>query len=126
MKCADAEPEAGRAGRPDRGGERMLETSERLAIDGGPRAVSSTRERRRRFDEIEREALLQALENENLFRYLREDESQVRRFEGEFAGTIGSAHALAVSSGTAALICGLVGLGVGPGDEVILPGYTYI
>lgn len=104
----------------------MLETSERLAIDGGPKAVSTTMERRRRFDQIEREALLQALENENLFRYLREDESQVRLFEQQFAATIGSAHALAVSSGTAALICGLVGLGVGPGDEVILPGYTYI
>ncbi len=101
-------------------------TDTRLAIDGGRPAVSTPPAARRRFDAIEREALLQALENENLFRYLREDESQVRLFEEQFARTIGSAHALAVSSGTAALICGLVGLGIGPGDEVILPGYTYI
>jgi dTDP-4-amino-4,6-dideoxygalactose transaminase len=104
----------------------MTSATARLAIDGGTAAVTTPAPKRRRFDEIEREALLQALENENLFRYLREDESQVRVFERQFAETIGSAHALAVSSGTAALVCGLVGLGVGPGDEVILPGYTYI
>lgn len=97
-----------------------------LAIDGGPKAVTTTRESRRRFGQTEREALLQALENENLFRYLREDESQVRALERRFAGLIGASHCLAVSSGTAALVCGLVGLGIGPGDEVILPGYTYI
>lgn len=100
--------------------------ADRLAIDGGPRAVSSPRPARRRFDAAEREALLQALENENLFRYLREDESQVRVFERRFAEVIGARYVLAVSSGTAALICGLIGLGIGPGDEVILPGYTYI
>jgi 8-amino-3,8-dideoxy-alpha-D-manno-octulosonate transaminase len=99
---------------------------EKLAIDGGPRAVKSARSVQRRFGQVEREALLQALENENLFRYLREDESQVRVFERRFGELIGSPYCLAVSSGTAALICGLVGLGIGPGDEVILPGYTYI
>ena len=31
-----------------------------------------------------------------------------------------------VNSGTSALICALTGVGVGPGDEVIIPGYTYI
>ena len=34
---------------------------------------------------------------------------------------LGCRHALAVTSGTGALICGLVGLGIGPGDEVIVP-----
>src|SRR5918911_5239205 len=100
--------------------------AEKLAIEGGPQAVTTPRAPVRRFGETEREALLQALENENLFRYLREDESQVRVFERRFAELMGVPHCLAVSSGTAALICGLVGLGLGPGDEVILPGYTYI
>src|SRR5688572_2544197 len=104
----------------------MATALDRLAIDGGPRAVTTPREGKRRFDQAEREALLEALENENLFRYLREDTSQVRALEERFAGLMGAPHALAVSSGTAALHCGLVGLGVGPGDEVILPGYTYI
>ncbi len=99
---------------------------EKLAIDGGPKAVTTPREPQRRFDQEERAALLEALENENLFRYLREDSSQVRALEERFGALMGAPHALAVSSGTAALHCGLVGLGIGPGDEVILPGYTYI
>jgi 8-amino-3,8-dideoxy-alpha-D-manno-octulosonate transaminase len=99
---------------------------EKLAIEGGPKAVTTARGTQRRFGTTEREALLQALENENLFRYLREDESQVRALERRFGELIGAPHCLAVSSGTAALVCGLVGLGIGPGDEVILPGYTYI
>jgi dTDP-4-amino-4,6-dideoxygalactose transaminase len=48
------------------------------------------------------------------------------KFERELARKMGVEHALLVTSGTAALICGLAGLGVGPGDEVIVPGYTYI
>lgn len=100
--------------------------SEQLAIDGGPKAVTTARTPHRRFGEEEREALLQALQNENLFRYLRPDESQVRLFEQRFAEVMGSAHCLAVSSGTAALVCALIGLGIGPGDEVILPAYTFI
>ena len=31
-----------------------------------------------------------------------------------------------VNSGTSAIICALTGVGIGPGDEVILPGYTFI
>jgi 8-amino-3,8-dideoxy-alpha-D-manno-octulosonate transaminase len=38
----------------------------------------------------------------------------------------GCEYALAVGGGTAALICGLVGIGIGDGDEVIIPGHTYI
>ena len=33
---------------------------------------------------------------------------------------------MAVTSGTAALVCGLQGIGIGPGDEVIVPAYTWI
>src|SRR5437899_7208412 len=38
---------------------------------------------------------------------------------------MGSAHALAVNAGSSALICGLIGAGVGRGDEVIVPAYTW-
>jgi len=103
-----------------------LVTTEKLAIDGGPKTVTTPPMPHHRYGSEERAALLQALENENLFRYLRQDESQVAAFERRFAGIIGRKHCLAVSSGTAAIICGLVGLGIGPGDEVILPAYTYI
>ncbi len=48
------------------------------------------------------------------------------KFEKEFASYIGTKHALAVSSGTAALHTALVALGVGPGTEVILPTYGWV
>ena len=47
-------------------------------------------------------------------------------FEENFAEYNGSKHALAVNSGTTALELALKGCGIGEGDEVILPSYTYI
>src|SRR5262249_37191745 len=54
------------------------------------------------------------------------EHSTVRELEKKFAVRTGAKHALAVSSGTGALVCGLAALGIGPGDEVIVPGYTWI
>ena len=39
---------------------------------------------------------------------------------------MGAAYVLCVSEGTTALMCALAGLGIRPGDEVIIPTYTYI
>lgn len=50
----------------------------------------------------------------------------VREFEEEFSAYLSAKHALGVNSGTDALFLGLLGLGVGPGDEVLVPAYTYI
>ncbi|MHC4180824.1 MAG: UDP-4-amino-4,6-dideoxy-N-acetyl-beta-L-altrosamine transaminase [Planctomycetota bacterium] len=49
----------------------------------------------------------------------------VERFERAFAGYVGTAGAVAVSSGTAALHAAMFALGVGPGDEVIVPAMTF-
>ncbi|MBI3709087.1 MAG: DegT/DnrJ/EryC1/StrS family aminotransferase [Proteobacteria bacterium] len=49
----------------------------------------------------------------------------VRRFESDFAQRIGAGHALAVSNGTVALHLALLALGVGKGDEVIVPDLTF-
>ena len=51
---------------------------------------------------------------------------EVTQLEEAYAAQRGAKHALAVTSGTAALICALQGVGVGPGDEVIVPAYTWI
>ena len=59
-----------------------------------------------------------------LFRYYGTN-SRVERLEKEFAAKIGCKYALGVNSGTSALIAAMVAAGVGPGDEVILPGYTF-
>ncbi|MCE3287525.1 MAG: UDP-4-amino-4-deoxy-L-arabinose--oxoglutarate aminotransferase [Gaiellaceae bacterium] len=50
---------------------------------------------------------------------------KVEEFERAIAGTVGTAHAAVVSSGTAALHVVLLALEVGPGDEVIVPAYTF-
>src|ERR1700733_12571441 len=68
-----------------------------------------------------------ALQSKNLFRYLKPaEQSYSARFENEFRDAVQVRHVLAVNSGTSALICGLVGLGVSSGDEVIVPAYTYV
>jgi dTDP-3-amino-3,4,6-trideoxy-alpha-D-glucose transaminase len=51
---------------------------------------------------------------------------ELERFEEAFAAFCGAEHAAGVSSGTAALEIALRGLGVGPGDEVIVPTYSFI
>lgn len=50
---------------------------------------------------------------------------KVKRFESEFAEYIGTSHAIAVSSCTAGLHIALTALGIGPGDEVIVPTLTF-
>jgi dTDP-3-amino-3,4,6-trideoxy-alpha-D-glucose transaminase len=52
--------------------------------------------------------------------------SEVAAFEAEFADFCGVAHCVGVGSGTAALSLALLAAGIGPGDEVIVPGHTFI
>ncbi len=76
------------------------------------------------IDAEEEQAVLDVLRAKRLFRYYGPNPgpSQAEELEKEFATHTGVQHALGVTSGTAALICGLRGIGVGPGDEVIVPG----
>jgi perosamine synthetase len=50
----------------------------------------------------------------------------VNRFETAFAQEVGATHATTVSNGTVALHLAMLALGIGPGDEVIVPTLTYI
>lgn len=74
--------------------------------------------------------VLDVLEAGALFRYGSLDDPRFKHkvytFEREFEAACGVRHALALSSGSGALICALKALGVGPGDEVIVPAYTFI
>ncbi len=107
-------------------------TASLLAINGGTPARSRMDPYMapggKALDEAEEQAVLDVLRAKRLFRFSgpEEGESKADRFERAFAKSLGAAHALAVTSGTAALICGLQGIGVGPGDEVILPAYTWM
>lgn len=78
------------------------------------------------FDELEEQALLEVLESRSPFRYWGQgNPTKVLRFEEKFAEYMGASFALGVTSGTAALDCAVTGLGIGPGDEVIVPAYTW-
>lgn len=50
----------------------------------------------------------------------------IDRFQGDFARFIGTEHVVAVTNGTVALHLALLGVGIGPGDEVIVPTLTYV
>jgi dTDP-4-amino-4,6-dideoxygalactose transaminase len=50
---------------------------------------------------------------------------EVGAFEQEFASAVGAAHAIGVANGTDALTIALRALGVGPGDEVVVPSFTF-
>ena len=63
----------------------------------------------------------------NLFRVRSGGEmSECARLEQAIRDKTGMTHALFVASGTGALSCCLTGFEIGPGDEVIVPGYTFI
>ncbi|MEX0167525.1 DegT/DnrJ/EryC1/StrS family aminotransferase [Streptomyces sp. LMG1-1-1.1] len=75
------------------------------------------------YGDQERVALMRALEQGQWWRI---GGSEVDEFEREFAEYHGTEHALAVTSGTHALELALQVMGVGPGDEVIVPAFTFI
>jgi dTDP-4-amino-4,6-dideoxygalactose transaminase len=80
--------------------------------------------------EEEKKEVLEVLEAGYLFRYGSPDEpafkAKVYNLEQEVARMFNVKYAVALNSGTTALLVALSGLGVGPGDEVIVPGYTFI
>ena len=110
----------------------MTTTREQLAINGGPPARRTPMPPMypggMAIGEEEERAVVEVIRRKRLFRYYGPDgrPSRVAEFEDAFARHMGVQYARAVSSGTAALICALVGAGVGPGDEVIVPAYTWI
>jgi 8-amino-3,8-dideoxy-alpha-D-manno-octulosonate transaminase len=78
------------------------------------------------FDENERRALIEVWESASPFRYWGPGRPvKVLAFEEAFARAMGTKFALGVTSGTAALDCAMAALGIGPGDEVIVPAYTW-
>jgi 8-amino-3,8-dideoxy-alpha-D-manno-octulosonate transaminase len=81
------------------------------------------------YDQEERQEVLDVLESRSPFRWNRFDGKgtppKTISFEKEFAAHQGTKYCIGVTSGTTALITALAGLGIGPGDEVILPAWTW-
>lgn len=105
--------------------------TDKLAIDGGipvrdkplpppyPGALV--------MGEEEKLALIEVIEHKSPFRYYGPDMlNKVTEFENSLQDYLGTKHALCVTSATAALKVALVALGVSPGDEVLVPAYTFI
>lgn len=78
------------------------------------------------IDKDELQAISEVVSDNILERYVRPVNSRVSKFEKKFAAYSGTKYALAVSSGTTALICSLKSIGIGYGDEVIIPAHTYV
>ncbi len=120
-------------------------SAEKLAIDGGPRAVSElgpfpTKIGAEELLEIvdmwefspeSRAKIRQLIESEanlrgpHLFRYYNPKPSKVAAAEKAMLDLVGTKYCLAVNSCTSALVASYRALGVGAGDEVIVPAYTF-
>jgi len=74
------------------------------------------------LDGNERKYLLECLDTG----WISSEGPFVKRFEDEFAAKVGRKFGVAVSNGSVALDAAVVALGIGPGDEVILPAFTII
>jgi dTDP-4-amino-4,6-dideoxygalactose transaminase len=71
-------------------------------------------------------ALAPVFASGKLARYGGEGGGPLTKFEADFSKAFGVKHTLTVANGTGALIAALVAAGVGPGDEVLVPAYTWI
>ncbi len=82
------------------------------------------------FGDEERREVEDVLSSGYLSRYGSDDnpdfKQKVYTLEQEFAQLIGTRHAIAVNSGTSGLMAALIAIGLQPGDEVLVPGYTFI
>jgi dTDP-4-amino-4,6-dideoxygalactose transaminase len=94
-----------------------------LAILGGPPLRSRPYPSWPIWDETEREALVATLESGA---WWSGDGDRAQRFADDFAAFQGARHGLPMTNGTHTLEAALVALGVGPGDEVIVPAITFV
>ncbi len=94
-----------------------------LAIGGGRKAKQKPFPIWPQFDDAERQALQDVLESRV---WWRTPGTKTLEFEQQFAHFHGARHGIAVTNGTAALEVVMSALGVGPGDEVIVPDFTFV
>lgn len=99
----------------------------RLAVEGGEPLIRRGYVLRSRWPRVEDDDV------ERVVSYLRaglltemSSRDALHEFEAEISTLLGVRHAMATNSGTSALHCALAGLGVEPGDEVVIPALTFI
>jgi dTDP-4-amino-4,6-dideoxygalactose transaminase len=97
--------------------------SQKLATQGGDKSVTNKLIGWPKFDEKAIKAVEEVLRTGKINYWTGPAGME---FEKKFAEWQGSKYAINVATGTAALHVGLVAMGIGPGDEVIVPSYTFI
>ena len=94
-----------------------------LALLGGKQSKTKPFPEWPQYDEAERQALMQVLESRV---WWRTPGTRTLEFEQAFANYHGAKYGIAVTNGTAAIEVVMAALGVGPGDEVIIPDFTFV
>lgn len=96
---------------------------EKLALLGGPTAITerdNKKYQQKQVNENAKQRILAMLDSGEISR-----SESVAQFENQFASYIGTQYALAVCNGTSALISAIYAVGIGPGDEVIVPSFSF-
>ncbi len=99
------------------------DTALKPALLGGPPVRTSPFPTWPRVDAGDEAALREVLHSG---RWFRGDGQQVTQFEHAYAALTGAKYCVATANGTSALLASLAALDIGPGDEVILPPYTFV
>ncbi len=95
----------------------------KLAIHGGPKAIPDGVAKQWPYvTKEDKDSVVRAMEH-GIFSH---DTPAVDALQKEWAEYVGAKHCLAANSGTAALHMCVAGAGIGPGDEVIVPAYTFV
>ncbi len=79
-----------------------------------------------RIGQEEKDAVARVIDSRELFKVNGGALQETMNFEKELMEKFSSKHTILMTSGHAALTSALIGMGIGPGDEVIVPAYTYI
>lgn len=103
----------------------------KLALFGGKKTRNKPFPKHPVLGEEEKKAVLEVLETGNLSTFRAEagkyflGGDKIRRFEEDFANFVGTKYAVAFNSATSALHAAVTAIGVKPGEEVIVPPYTF-
>ena len=96
---------------------------EALASNGGPKAVpADIRRPWPCITDADKQAVMRAMD----YGIYSDDTPEINALQEEWAAYVGVKHCLATNSGTAALHMSVAAVGAGPGDEVIVPSYSFI
>src|SRR5579864_5528996 len=98
-------------------------SSDKLALLGGPKVHTGGFPEWPIYDQTEERAVLDTLHSE---KWYRGSGKNVAKFEQAYAQLTGAKCCLATANGTSALFTSINALGIEPGDEVVVPPYTFI